>query len=154
MSFVSFEDFQLRYENSVPAADEERVSVFLEDACALAEDVVGVSYALDSGVPLSIVATVCKAVRRAYENPDGLQGETIGDYTWRAGYTGTSSSENSGIYFTSSEARIMRRAANRGGAGTIELEGMLPDSLDAGRYLDEAGGKPRHILYFDQEDLP
>lgn len=149
MSFVSYEDFQLRYENIVPAADEERVSVFLEDACALAEDVVGTSYEGSSGVPQIVIATVCKAVRRAYENPDGLQGETIGDYSWRVG-----AAAESGLYFTPSEARIMRRAATRSGVGTLELEGILPNSLGDGRYVSDAGSPLSPVLYHDWSDLP
>lgn len=153
MSFVTYEDFRLRYENAVPAADEERVAVFLDDACALAEEVTGTSYEGASGVPTTIVATICKAVRRAYENPDGLQGETIGDYTWRVGYTGMAGSETSGLYFTPGEARIMRRAATRSGVGTLELEGMLPSSIDDAQYLGDAANPLSPIHYFNPDDL-
>lgn len=153
-SFVSFADFQLRYENTVPAADEERVAVFLEDACALAEEIADTSYEGVSGVPTTIVSVVCKAVRRAYENPDGLQGETIGDYSWRMGYTGMANSENAGLYYTRSEERILKRAAARATVGTLELEGMLPNSLDAGRYLADSASPESPILYFDHEDIP
>ena len=154
MSFVHFDDFQVRYENTIPAADEERVAVLLEDACALVADIIGSTYADGSGVevPGAITATVCTAVRRAFDNPTGLQGETIGDYTWRVGYTGTSGSASSGVYFTDGEARIMRRAAGKSRVGTIELQGMLPNSIDAARYVGDAGS-PEPILYFDQEDL-
>lgn len=155
MSFVGFEDFQIRYENTVAAADEERVAVLLEDACALAADIIGSTYADGSGieVPGAITATVCAAVRRAFENPTGLQGETIGDYTWRVGYTGTTGSASSGLYFTTGEARVMRRAAGKSAVGTIQLQGMLPNSIDAARYVGDAGS-PEPILYFDQDDLP
>jgi hypothetical protein len=153
MSFVTYEDFQLRYENSVPASDQERVAVFLEDACALVEEIADVSYEGASGIPTTIVSVVCRAVRRAYENPDGLQGETIGDYSWRMGYTGTANSENSGVYFTRSEERIIKRASARASVGSLEVEGMLPDSLDSGRYIADANSPQSPVLYFDREDL-
>src|SRR5665647_574838 len=104
MTFVSFDEFQVRYENTIPAADEERVGAFLDDACALAADITGETYEDGSGseVPGVIVSTVCMAVRRAYENPMGLSGETIGDYGWR----GASAGNDSGVYFTPNEARV------------------------------------------------
>lgn len=149
MSFVSFEDFQLRYENTIPAADEERVAVLLEDACAIASDIIGSTYIEGSGseVPGAIIATVFTAVCRAYENPTGLQGETIGDYTWRGG------GASAGVYFTDGEARIMRRAAGKKRIGTIELQGMLPDSIEEEQLLGDTGST-EPILYFDREDIP
>ena len=148
MSFVTPSDFQDRYENTVSAADGDRLSVLLEDACALAADIIGSSYADGSGVavPGAITATVCTAVRRAFDNPTGLQGETIGDYTWRA------AGSSAGVYFTPAEARIMRRAAGQSAVGTIELKGLLPDSIEEAQYLGVAGSS-EPILYFDQEDL-
>src|SRR5665647_3764166 len=110
MAFVAFDEFQTRYENTIPAADEERVGALLDDACALAADITGEAYADSSGseVPGAVLATVCTAVRRAYENPLGLGGETIGDYSWRV-----SAGSDSGVYFTPNEARIMRRSAGK-----------------------------------------
>lgn len=134
MSFVSFDEFQVRYENTVPAADEERVGALLDDACALAADITGTTYAgvlvdlvlVFPPVPGAITATVCTAVRRGYENPLGLRGETIGDYSYSV------SAASSGVYFTPEEKRDMRRAAGKSGVGTLELQGMLPDSIGAG----------------------
>lgn len=154
MSFVTFEDFQLRYENALPAADEERVAVLLEDACDLAADIIGRSYPETSGneVPSIIIAKVCEAVRRAYENPSGLQGETIGDYTWRGSSVGVGAAL--GIYFTPAESRIMRRAAGRSAAGSIDLETDLAQAVvNDELYLTDAGSPNEPILYFDQEDL-
>lgn len=153
MSFVTFEDFQLRYENTVPAADEERVAVLLEDACDLAADIIGRTYADGSGseAPSIIIAKVCEAVRRAFDNPSGLQGETIGDYTWRGASVGSASV---GIYFTPAESRIMRRAAGRSGAGAIELEGDFPQPVTDELYLTDAGSPNEPVLYFHPDDLP
>jgi hypothetical protein len=156
MSFVSFTEFQVRYENTVAPADEERVAAFLEDACALVSDIVGatVTAAWDedgsgTAAPGGIVAAVCAAARRAYDNPGGLQGETIGDYSWRAGSAGVGASL--GVYFTPAEVRQIRRAAGLSGVGTIELEGMLPDAIGAAQYLTVTdGGAP--VLYFDGDE--
>jgi len=130
MTFVSLDEFRLRYENTIPLADEARVGALIDDACALAADITGTTYEAVLGVlppvPGSVTATVCTAVRRAYENPLGLGGETIGDYSWRV------SAASSGVYFTPDETRIMRRSAGKSSVGTLELQGMLPDTIGAG----------------------
>ena len=128
MTFVSLDDFQTRYENTIPTADEARVGALLDDACALAADITGTAYAAGNEIPGAITATICQAIRRAYENPMGLSGETIGDYGWR----GASAGSDSGVYFTPAEARIMRRAAGKSSVGTLELHGMLPNTMGAG----------------------
>jgi hypothetical protein len=155
MSFVTFTEFQVRYENTVPAADEERVAAYLEDACALVSDVVGATVTAawdESGsggeAPGAIVAVVYAAVRRAYENPGGLQGETIGDYSWRG-----AGSQSVGVYFTPAEVRQIRRAAGLSAVGTIELQGMLPNTIaESDQYVADAGSS-NSILYYDREDL-
>lgn len=148
MTFVSFDEFQVRYENTIPAADEERVGALLDDACALAADITGATYEDGSGseVPGVVVSTVCMAVRRAYENPMGLGGETIGDYSWRV-----AAGSDSGVYFTPNEARIMRRSAGKSSVGTLELQGMLP-AVDVAQFVTDAGSS-EPILYFAHEDL-
>jgi len=157
MSFVSFMEFQVRYENTIPAADEERVVAFLEDACALVSDIVGatVTAAWDedgsgTGAPGSVVAAVCAAVRRAYDNPGGLAGETIGDYSWR-GTSGVGAS--AGVHFTAAEIRQIKRAAGVSAVGTIELEGLLPNTIaEADQYVSDSASS-ESILYYAREDL-
>jgi hypothetical protein len=153
MSFVSFTEFQVRYENTIPAADEERIAAYLEDACALVSDIVGATVAAawdedgsGSAAPGGIVAVVYAAVRRAYENPGGLQGETIGDYSWRG-----AGSQSTGVYFEPAEVRQIRRAAGLSAVGTIELQGMLPDTLGASQYLTVTDGGAS-VLYYDEDD--
>jgi len=125
MTFVSLDEFQTRYENTIPTADEVRVGALLDDACAQAADITGTAYAAGNEIPGTITATVCNAVRRAYENPMGLSGETIGDYGWR----GASAGNDSGVYFSPKEERIMRRAAGKSSVGTLELQVMLPNTI-------------------------
>jgi hypothetical protein len=153
MSFVTIDEFQTRYENTIPAADEERVEALLGDACDLAADIIGKTYAEGSGseVPSIITAKVCEAVRRAYENPSGLQGETIGDYSWRGSATGSASI---GVYFTPGESRIMRRAAGRSGAGAIQLETNMADAVEDDELYLSVTGSSEPVLYFDREDIP
>lgn len=157
MSFVTIDEFSVRYENTVPAGDVARVEALLADACDLAADIIGKTYPEGGGseVPGIITGTVCAAVRRAYENPSGLQGETIGDYSWRVGYTSVSGSSNVGIYFTPAESRIMRRAAGRSAAGSIQLETNMADAAatDDELYLPVTGSA-EPVLYFDREDIP
>jgi class 3 adenylate cyclase len=156
MSFVSFTEFQVRYENTVPAADEERVAAYLDDACALVSDIVGATAAAawdedgsGTAAPGGVVAAVCAAVRRAYDNPGGLAGETIGDYSWRGA---SAPADAVGVYFTAAEIRQIKRAAGASAVGTIELQGMLPDSIGAAQYLTVSdGGAP--VLYFDGDDV-
>jgi hypothetical protein len=99
------------------------VTAFLDDACALVTDITGTTDEPynSTTVPGAIVATVCNAVRRAYENPLGLGGETIGDYSWRV-----AAGSDSGVYFTPNEARIMRRSAGKSRVGSITLTTYLP----------------------------
>jgi hypothetical protein len=157
MSFVSFTEFQVRYENTVPVADEERVAALLDDACALVTDIVGatVTAAWDedgSGTeaPGGVVAAVVAAVRRVYDNPSGLQGETIGDYSWRSA---SAAGAPAGVYFTAAETRQIKRAAGVSVVGTIELEGMLPDTIaDSSQYVADADSS-NSVLYYAREDL-
>jgi hypothetical protein len=146
MSYVTLSDFNMRYENSVPAADKARVETLLADACDMAADVTGVEYQSGVTVPGAVVAAVCNAVRRAYENPGGLQAETIGDYSWRA-----AENPHSGLYFTAAEVRAMRRAAGSSAVTSVGLEGMLP-ATEAAQYVNDSGS-PEPILYYAHEDL-
>lgn len=123
MTLVSYAAFVARYENTVPVADAERVQAFLDDAYALVTSIGGVDYlaGAEADIPAAVVAVVCAAVRRAYENPLGLAGESIGDYSWRGG----AASEN-GVAFTKSEKGIIRRATGRLGVGTLTLTTYMP----------------------------
>ena len=152
MAFVSLDEFTVRYENTIPAADEERVGALLDDACALAADITGTTYAVGDAVPGVITATVCTAVLRAYDNPSGLAGETIGDYSWRgASVAGAGAYFGSGLYFTPAEERIMRRAAGKLSVGTLELQGMLP-AVDDAQFVTVAGSN-EPVPWFAYEDL-
>ena len=147
MSYVTIEDFQVRYENSVPYGDNTRLQALLDDACDMAADIIDTEYADGVDVPGGVIACVCAAVRRAYENPTGIQGETIGDYSWRAASVGSG-----GVYFTEDEKRILRRAVGKSSGGYIELEGHLPATVSTAQYVDTTDGES--VLYYAVEDVP
>lgn len=69
----------------------------------------------------AVIPIVCvEAVRRAYDNPQGLVGETVGNYTWRG------SGGSGAVYLTPTELRKVRRAAGKLGVGSISLSHDLP----------------------------
>jgi len=124
-ALATLSDFEDRYGRMLEADETMRVSVLLDDVSALVRDVAGVDWLNDDDdeledVPGTIVAVVCEVVRRGFDNPAGLAGETIGDYSWRAGKV------NYGVYLTTEERRTVRRAAGRLSVGTVGLEGILP----------------------------
>jgi len=116
-------DFTNRYEQELTTEELGRVAYLLTDASALVADVADLATAWTAAtLPASVLPVICAVVRRALDNPSGLQGETIGDYTWR----GNKSGETSNLYLTADEKRIVRRAAGRLAIGTVILEGDLP----------------------------
>jgi hypothetical protein len=118
-AFVVYDTFAQRCESEIPVADQWQIEAFLDDACALVEDIVDDTYTTAT-VPAVTVAVVCSAVRRAYDNPGGLLTETMGDYTWRV------SAASPGVYFTPAEERRIRRAARKLGVGSITLSSPFP----------------------------
>ena len=100
-----------------------RVGALLTDASALIIDVADMTTAwTEATLPGTVLSVLCEVVRRAFDNPAGLQSETIGDYTWR----GKPSGESSSVYLTTDERRTVRRAAGRLGIGTVTLSSDLP----------------------------
>ena len=73
----------------------------------------------------AIVAVMVTMIRRGFSNPMGHQSENLGDYAYTAGTGGGVAT----LYLTARERKIVRRAAGKLGAGTVTLEGDLPDQL-------------------------
>lgn len=152
-ALATLQQFQTRYESGVGVADEGRIEALLDDASALVRDIIAPEDYVDDAdeleaVPGAIIAVVCEAARRAFDNPAGLEGETTGNWTWRG-----STKTESGVYLTRQEKRTVRRAAGKLGVGTVTLEGFAPIPTVDDQLLDDAGsGDP--ILYFATEDLP
>ncbi len=147
MSFVTIEDFEVRYGSVIAAQTERlRVEALLADACGLIEDLTDTDYDNESAIPQTMINVAVTAARRAYENPQGLVGETVGNYTWQAGRSG-----GAGVYLTLAEQRMVLRAAGKNSAVSVGLEGYLP-TTDESQYLT-VNGSEESVLYFDQEDL-
>lgn len=123
-AFASVIDFESRYSGSVPAVDVYRVDTLLSDASTLIREVAGDDYVDDDDAletfPALFVIVCCEAARRAYDNPQGLTGETVGNYTWRGSTSGGS------VYLTPGEAKRIRKAAGRMGAVSVTMSNDLP----------------------------
>lgn len=144
MSFVTYEEFEVRYGGTVPAGDKDRIEALLADACALIEDLTDDTYEA-SGVPQTLVAIAVTAARRAYDNPSGLTSETIGSYSWSGG-------GGAGVYLTLAEQKMILKAVGRSRMVSATLQGVLPSTLTDEQYLTTNQGDP--VLYFNQDDLP
>lgn len=147
MSFVTLTDFTNRHNAAVAEADETRLGALLSDACDMAQDIMASSYTEGDEIPGAIISVIVSAVRRAFENPLGLTGETVGNYTWQGGRSG-----GAGIYFTLAEKQTLRRAAGKLGVGQVQLEGYLPYVAEAEQYAETTDGG-QSVLYYDEEDL-
>jgi hypothetical protein len=99
-------------------ADEDlaRATAALEDASALvlAEAPARIAEEWEtSGAKPIVHSIVLKAARREYENPRGLNAETMGEHTVQI-------STSSGVYLTDREIAVVRRAATgRKGGGYV-----------------------------------
>lgn len=122
---ASLGGFLTRYSGVVATADAARVAALLDDASALVREVAGSDYVDDDGalddVPAVLAVIVTEVARRAYDNPQALTGETVGNYSWRGARTTGSS-----LYLTTDERRTVRRVAGKLCVGTVDLEGYLP----------------------------
>lgn len=108
-------------EGSLDGVDKARAEDALSDATTLALAEVAPTLATawtapeSSLVPAVVTLVILKAARREYENPRGLDTESLGEHS--VGIT-----ETSGVYLTAREVAQIRRAANgrRGGfVGTV-----------------------------------
>ena len=122
-ALATLPDFEVRYGRELDGDEVARALALLDDASALIRDVAGDDF---DTVPATVLFVVCEVVRRAFDNPAGLQGETIGDYSWRTGYTGVSRSASSGVYLTDEEKSIVRRAAGTLSVVTLTMTSALP----------------------------
>jgi len=135
-SLVTIGEFETRYGASID--DAGRAQALLDDASALVREVAGFDYVnaltgeLD-GVPTGLVGVVCDVTRRAYDNPAGLESETIGDYTWRAG-----TFRGAGAYLTDDERRRVKRAAGKMSVTSVSLTKYMPYTAVGDTASDES----------------
>lgn len=106
MGLISVADLAAR---QVEYADDAQAQAAIEDASAVARACVEPTFdQLETpDTPPLVVAVVCGMVRRVLANPQGLQSETLGDYSWMAAATGGVAA----LLPTAREKRLLRRAA-------------------------------------------
>lgn len=103
--------------------DEAQAAAVLDDVSALVVQIADLATAWTAEtVPAAVVPVIVSMARRGLSNPRGLTGEQLGDYGWQAQGGGGSSS----LYATRREERIIRRAAGRLGAKSVDLDSDLP----------------------------
>lgn len=97
-----------------------RATAALEDAVTLVlaevPDALAATWTLDA--PKVVALVVLKAARREFENPQGINQETLGEHT-------IGISESSGVYLTAREVAQIRRVVNgrRGGfVGSVRIK--------------------------------
>ncbi|SCL33023.1 Phage protein Gp19/Gp15/Gp42 [Micromonospora nigra] len=96
---------------TLAGSDLVRAGVALEDASTLVRAEAGTDWLAEDGVtvtaPAVVLTVVLGAALRAYRNPDGYSGESVGEYSYQYAREATSG------YLTSAEVAIVRRAAGK-----------------------------------------
>jgi hypothetical protein len=103
------------------AAEEVRAAALLDDVSTEVRAVTGRTWTrpdgeLDPARPGVLAVVTLRAAERAMRNPDGLSGETVGQYTRRFGDT----TGGAGSYLTDAERRMLT-AATGGGAALVSV---------------------------------
>jgi len=120
-------DCETRWGRTLTATEITQVEALLTDASALVLDIADLTTNWTAAtLPAAVLPVICEVVRRAFDNPAGLQGETIGDYTWRGAKAGAQAEETSGVYLTPAEKRTVRRSAGRLAVGAVTLSSDTP----------------------------
>jgi hypothetical protein len=115
-------DIEDRLGRVLTASETTRVEAAIDDASGMVYLILQDENAFSPTVPAGVVGIVCQAVLRAFGNPRGLTGETLGDYSWQAnGGPGTAT----GYYFTAFERRMLRRAHGSLSVVALQLEGYM-----------------------------
>ncbi|MDG4801716.1 hypothetical protein [Micromonospora sp. WMMD980] len=100
---------------AITGNDLVRAGAALDDASALVRAEAGTDWVADDGLTVTAPAVVrtvtVAAALRAYRNPDGYQGETVGPYSYQYAQ-GTAT-----LYLLAAEATIVKRAAGMAGGG-------------------------------------
>jgi len=132
-ALTTIAQFEIRYGQNITGDDINRVSALIDDASAIVLDVADLTTDWTAAtLPAVVLPVLCEVVRRAFDNPSGLSGETIGDYTWRGG------AASSGVYLTTEEKRTVRRAASKLGVVSLDLSNDLPLTTLDPRYTSYA----------------
>jgi hypothetical protein len=106
-------------------ADADELQACIDDASALCrlEATPLLDDTTDADCPEAVAVVIVQMCRRAVTNPVGNTQETLGDYSRT---TGSDSGGVATLYMTARERRIVRAAAGKLSATTLELDGYLP----------------------------
>jgi hypothetical protein len=96
---------ELRLYLGLAEIDADRAALLLEQAASLARSII-------DPLPDGAKAVILSMAGRAYANPQGISGETIGPYSVQR--------PQAGLYMTRDERRTLARLAGRGGAFTVD----------------------------------
>ena len=103
-ALATLAEFEARYGDTLSGADVIRAEALLDDASVLVRDVADEPDWDDVSAPARAVQIVLAVALRAYNNPDGLINERLGDASW-GWWHGT----QPGVYLTKDEADALRR---------------------------------------------
>jgi hypothetical protein len=97
-------EFEARLGETLTGSDEVRAEALLEDASTLVRDVAEEPDWTDTTAPPRAIQITLAVALRAYNNPDGLISERLGDASW-GWWHGT----QPGVYLTKDEEQALRR---------------------------------------------
>lgn len=121
MALADRSDFEVRH-GPLASDEEERVDALLEDAEALAELELGVFpegwVGEDPKVPAAVKAVCIQVAYRAWENPDAVAREQLGEVART--YRGTDQAD--ALWLTKNEAKLIRKAAGKSSLTSIPVE--------------------------------
>jgi hypothetical protein len=121
MALADKSDFEVRH-GPLASDEEERVEALLEDAEALVELELGVFpeawVGEPSEVPAAVKAVCIQVAYRAWENPDSVAREQLGEVART--YRGTDQAD--ALWLTKNEAKLVRRAAGKSSLTSIPVE--------------------------------
>ena len=126
MGLISVGQYEDRANTALDAGEQRQVSALIDDASAEVL-LVGDDTWTVSTVPAVVVGVVYQMVRRAVQNPEGFQSETIGDYSYSRASTGD---ETSAMTMTRDEYRRVRRAAGKSNVLGVGVRRGLPYERD------------------------
>lgn len=111
-AFAQIDDLDARRPGGVKSTDHARAQAALQDASSLIRVETNSTWMSDDDAPVLLATTpdmflsvACSAARRALDNPDGIQSESLD------GYAISLANASSDVYLTAAERRLVRKAA-------------------------------------------
>jgi hypothetical protein len=134
-ALASIEDFQVRFD----VDDSPRTEAALQDASTAVRTYAGRTWVDEDEellpVPDAIAMVTMQAAYRQMSNPLGLASEQIGQYSWRAGSSGT----GAGVVLTHDERKLITLTVGSN-IHTVQITRDIWG--DRTIYFDVVGGEP------------